>query len=460
MIGPSNDGRDLRTEIERSFENLTPGNRLSTARELRYDPPNLWFEAPIVVASRPVSNSERRLYEPTLEEVREGLVRMVRTETSRPIGPPPPRPGSGPEYAVDEGLIYEYRDWAERDLIGPRPLEAIVADRQLTDAERIHRILSSRSIGNPRNRANLSPSSIDRVLARLYDSRAPLQLVVPAFPFKDQGAFNTEGSADSPDMGEVAMLIRMHCLATVLSHVHLEYVQWIVLSDGPLYASIFGLDIDTTLTYMDRLRVFRDRLNLRSTVHIVSLGDVIRFCNFRYGSKSQFLDAFSHYVLDIRAFLEDLIRSDPQVLEAMHQLTMSLVWNIDTRRYLRGNSTGHLWKAMTGAKPTGLLSREIYGQSREAALRYASLNLALGLSNAIALQFPNGVRATSHAKAGQVALPQIGNVAPWNGVGAIRRDAHVGSLRTVRVHDVWRDRAKTPVGFLDGSASPFVYGRS
>ncbi|WP_407697871.1 L-tyrosine/L-tryptophan isonitrile synthase family protein [Streptomyces kaniharaensis] len=287
------------------------------------------------------------------------------------------------------------------------------------------------------------------------DGRLPLYLALPAFPFKDQGAFNTDCSADQPDFGEVALLVRMHCLALALSRLYAEEVQWIILSDGPLYAPFFGLDSGVAQRYLQRIRSFRDNLNLGSTINVLSLLDLVAKTQYLYGGKSG-VEAFAKYSADIRHALESVSRKDREVDDALQVLAGDMMWNLDTRRYEQSMTHQELWRIIR-RKGRSPLRTEVSEQSRETTLRYVSCNIALRLARVIECQFPLAIRATSHAKRGQVAIPRIGHVAPWNGV-AVRRRRGRGwaDLGSVRIHRAWQQGADVSV-HLEGCGDAFYY---
>uniref|UniRef100_A0AAU3HWX8 Isocyanide synthase family protein n=1 Tax=Streptomyces sp. NBC_01393 TaxID=2903851 RepID=A0AAU3HWX8_9ACTN len=355
---------------------------------------------------------------------------------------------------VPESAVDDYLAWAERALIDFGPIEDI-ANGNLRKSEKIKAVLGHPLMGNASNRKNIDSLIIEQKLTDSMHRRLPLFLVLPAFPFKDQGAFNTESRPDEPDFGEVALMVRMHCLALGLSRLHAEQVQWIILSDGPLYAPIFGLAPGLAERYLNRIRAFRDSLNLRSTIHVLSLKDVVAKSRFSYGAASG-IDAFTKYVADIRHTLESLSRVDAESNDALQALTQDMMWNIDTRRYGQSAASQDIWNALRGQKRSPLYS-ELYEQSRETTLRYMACNIALRLSRAIECQFPFALRATSHAKKGQVAIPRLGHVAPWNGVAVLRRRGRGwADLESMRMYRAWQEGANVRA-HLEGNEGAFFY---
>lgn len=446
------------TSLEDSFMRLATGQRLDPRRHDTYDSTNSMFLSPLNFDATRIIARDRRLSTATEAEVKSLLLSMVRfTKGQIEDNRQPPHPVEIRHVHASDDIVVEYRDWAERELVTYGPLDSLLADNRISKAEKLYRIVSNATLGNSANRNHISTRDIQAVLDRIAESRSPLYLVVPAFPFKDQGAFNTNGPPDTPDFGEVALMVRMHCLALAMSRVHVQYVHWIVVSDGSLYAPMFGLETGVAHRYMQRLRALRDQLNLSATISLLSLQDLSRKTRYIYNSaRFRGGDPFSDFCADIRQALETMWRQDEEVATAMDTLTRSTMWNVDTQRYVSFGDPRELWAVLKGRGHEPLAS-ELYEQSRETAFRYAACNIGLGLANVIDTQFPFALRATSHAKPGQVALPRLGHVAPWNGVAARRFDGRGwGDLECMRVHRVWRRRPIRAI-CLGGSRIPFYY---
>lgn len=445
------------TTFENGFSRLRSGMRLRPMRTDVYDFENVMVRSPLDYVVERIPSRERHLSIPTESDVKNILVSIVRSEEHRQTeSRPPPDPPFIKHTHVSDDILQEYLAWSEDELVTFGPLSSILDDKKLTKAGRIHQLLSNARLGNSANRNNIALATVDSAVERVTSERLPLFFILPAFPFKDQGAFNAEGPPDEPDFGEVALLIRLHCLALAISRIHVECAQWIIASDGPLYAALFGLPPGAAQKYMQRMRSYRDRLNLRSTISIVSLQDVSRRIGYSYSSSRAMPDAFSTFTSDIRQILEALSRCDEEVGRALRNLTYAAMWNMDTRRYLQFVDRRELWDVLSG-RGRHALKGEVYEQARETAFRYAACNIALSLSKVIETEFPLGIRATSHAKRGQVAIPRLGHVAPWNGVAARPVGSHTWSdLECMRLHRVWRSRPEKAVHLI-GSAVPFFY---
>jgi hypothetical protein len=56
-------------------------------------------------------------------------------------------------------------------------------------------------------------NEIAEVVDNCLRERLPIQLVLPAFPFKDQNPFRTSCNASHWGIGEAALIVRLHCIA-------------------------------------------------------------------------------------------------------------------------------------------------------------------------------------------------------------------------------------------------------
>ena len=65
------------------------------------------------------------------------------------------------------------------------------------------------------------------------------------------------------------------------------------------------------------------------------------------------------------------------------------------------------------------LSEIIFEKSHKAALRYCAYNLTVKYLDLYCRLLPFTVRATVHGKNGQVVIPRLGEVYPWNGTGVL-----------------------------------------
>lgn len=133
--------------------------------------------------------------------------------------------------------------------------------------------------------------------------------------------------------------------------------------------------------------------------------------------------------------------------------------NLNLYKYLEGRSLTDLGKMLSGDGSRE--SEEIAIQARNVAIDYATFNLTMNFTNAIARAFPFSLRATVHPKAGQIGISkgQASSVFPWNGVAVSQSCDEYDMWRVTKVVPYWRaaaNRLTSPV-YLNGLTYPFFY---
>lgn len=123
-----------------------------------------------------------------------------------------------------------------------------------------------------------------------------------------------------------------------------------------------------------------------------------------------------------------------------------------------------LWSIVRGVghSPAGQdvqrIAAEIRERASHAALQYASFNLALRYLRVFERYLPTTIRATIHAKPGQLGVPSLGKVFPWNGIPVATADEpQVSELHVVALSEAGRMHGPLVRKTLPGSSSPFLY---
>jgi pyoverdine/dityrosine biosynthesis protein Dit1 len=424
--------------FERGWRDCPPGHALVPRRRWQYDEHASLLFSPDEFEYIPVALSDDA---PSEEWIASSFLTFVRGEFKEDTDPSPPFPGmpstDAPEDA-DRGIAYRYLERCEELVYGAH-LDGLIASAEQDDdlAVLVHRVLADPRLGNPRNAKNVEVEDLRAVLARLETDRLRVRFVLPAFPFKDQNPFRTECLPSSPDMGEVALMIRMHRATQALYQIHPHGVDWVVLSDGRAYADIFGVESREADAYKARLLEWRDWLNLGRTVSIVDLEDLAIRAD---GSSEN--QPFSTARNSIRSGLAAAVEEGiSEIDRAFSVLTRGMAWNLNTRDYLASENPEVLWNALKRVgreSPKQALDGELDERAREAALEYASFNLALRYHGLLETFIPHCVRATIHPKNGQVAVPRVGqsDAFPWNSVAiAHGGDPVDGLLRLDALHN-------------------------
>jgi len=293
------------------------------------------------------------------------------------------------------------------------------SDRDMAQA--VYDLLCHPDVGSRRNARNNTPESFVCGLLDVIKDQSRLLFVLPGFPFKDQNRFRVPFGAHEPDLGEISFMIRLHRLTQALYQVHPFGADVVVLSDGSLYADIFGIEQTVVKTYMRRLVAYRNRLNLQGTVSFVPLKDLIDRSPLDNSGRSRAVTLTTH----LEERLRILVAQDPNVRESFGTLQRGMKRNMETRTRLAHLSDESAWTVIRsdGSNLSGSLRDDwttFDSLSSDAAFKYASVNLMLRWFELINGYFPGAIRGTVHPKPGQFALAGAGGAYAWNGVAWAR----------------------------------------
>lgn len=440
-----------------------PGNAIVQRRSLEYDRHAGLLFAPAKFDYRPIQLAADL---PTDEWIEDNLVSFVRgefVEERTAIASYPGLPSVASGGSAPRSMAIDYLERCESLVYGGY-LDGLLTAAPNDLAHQVHAILVDSKLGNRRNARNLTVEDISRDLDPRLRSKLRLRFVLPAFPFKDQNPFRTSARASSPDFADVALLVHMHIATQALYQVHPHGVDWVVLSDGLTYSRIFGVDDQEATDYLSRLSEWRDWLNLANTVSIVDLSDLIRRldgCKVA-GDSGQ----FSRVVATLRTKLRTIfLEAGREMRNIASVLKRGMAWNLNTRSYLDRFEPDHLWLTLKSvgtefSSASDLLAAEIDERAFEAAIEYASVNLALRYLDAIELSVPDAIRSTIHPKPGQIAAPSVGQSAvfPWNGVPVSPSATHEPNSLIVDGLSSHRTRYPSLTAFIDNdTGDPFFY---
>ncbi len=319
------------------------------------------------------------------------------------------------------------------------PVDRIRSERGDDMAWAIYDLLCDPTIGHRKNSVNNPLDTFRAKIGEQVDRRERLVYLLPSFPFKDQNRFRTYSGASTVDLGELALLVRLHCLALAVYQVHPFGADIVILSDGQLYADIFGVNPNLASRYKEQLRQFRNLLNLQGTVSLLDLAELIS----RFDSPEAGLSRVSSCTAAIRDTISSYDQRQDQVGGAFRVLLRGMKWNLNTRDSLSQLSDRDAWVVVTEMDrekvPTELRKdwEEIDERGQRAAIEYASVNLMLRYLDLLSRVFPGALRGTVHPKPGQFAIPLSGGLYPWNGVATVTRGQPSGpDVRTVALYEL------------------------
>jgi pyoverdine/dityrosine biosynthesis protein Dit1 len=452
---------ELYTRIEGIWNNTPPGYTFVTRRAERYDPSSGFFYAPIEYETVELDYCTDEL--PNQEWVRDAFIGFVRGEFSSTStrGNYPGQIEWKKRLSTSEKVFWKYRDRCESELLYSGLIDDLIQNAGPQMSQQLYALFTNPILGNKENSKLLNFQEFSSRVDPLIDQHDRLRFVLPSYPFKDQNIFRTEATTSHVDLGEIALIVRMHVLALAMFQVHPFGADWIIISDGLAYAPIFNVDKDDVMEYRERLLEIRNQLNIQGTVNFIDLKELTQ----RLHSRQAGFEVFDRTVKHIRNSLSEMVKLDSgQILESFMVLVRGMKWNINTRSL--GDVLGRedLWTIVNtqslDSVPEGLRSdwHEFDEMGRNAAYEYAAFNLALRYHSALDRILPNSLRATIHPKAGQIAVPTFGDVFPWNGVGVLR-DENLGptSVETWPLYKLFQQCPDAIPYLLHGQGSPLYY---
>lgn len=349
-------------------------------------------------------------------------------------------------------LLHQLLEYFDANIVYGSLLSPIIFDENKSAWEKIHLLLSHPVIGNPIASRHMPIEVLKSRFEHIAEKKLPIQIILPAFPFKDQNPFRTNVSANHVDLGEILTLILMHSLALALFQVYPFGVEWIIISDGIAYSDIFGIPKNQAAEYQSHLKMFRNHLNIQKTVHIIDLMQLVQ-------KADGFDELFSYLKIQLRT-----IDNEGVLKEKIAILARGMRWNLNTKEYLEKISREELWNAIhqTDNKEKRRSSHltkiyEVIGETaKKAAVDYLAFNLSMKYLDLLAKFFPHSLRATVHPKYGQIPLPRIGEVYPWNGVPLVIGDEQ--NIREIKVLELYKINTKEFAETrLLGSTEAFYY---
>lgn len=401
------------SKIERVVEHMQSLAALDRPRVVAFDQHAGMSYAPVQHCLRPFAIDPADI--PTDSWIADAFISFVRTEfamrneSSIPTSWPPV---ILKQRVVDFDAILQLLDHGQQRISRNRLSIDHGGNTPDEVARSIYEFLCSRDYGSRRNRSLNPADGFVRRLTAHISGRERLLFVLPGFPFKDQNRFRVPFDAEFPDLADIALMMRLHLLTQAIYQVHPYGADVVVLSDGQLYADLFGVAPARAARYLERLRGIRNSLNLQGTVSIVDLKSLLDLSS---GSESR--GGVWSIVDHVANRLSVLVDSDPQCADAYATLVQGMKRNMNTRDGARDLSDADLWsilRASSSADSPAAFRFE--RQARDAAVRYSSMNLAIRWTEFTDRVFPGSIRATMHPKPGQFCLAGTGGAYAWNAV--------------------------------------------
>lgn len=403
---------DEMSGFERCFEEMEPGYAMVSIRNERFDLEHSLFFSPL--RYDPVSLGSVPDAPPSVGWVKQSFLRFVRAEYS---GYENSYEARIPEFA-EEGqcdfleIATRLRNSLEQKLVfGDLISEILDGTNVFSTKERLYRLFTSNEFGRLENEENLNFGDFSEMLKNI---RVGLRCVIPGLPFRDQNRFRTDNNPEEATMAEAVFLVRLHCIALAAYQVLPTGADIVVLADGSFFRELFNISPENVNEYLASVRRLRNRLNISGTVQIVDLQTVVE--KFDNGT-----GLFSTIVNNVAHTLHEACEPGVgDIAEAMASMETGFRRNFTTRGLLASNQDVESWLNGEKVDAVGLPNSS---ELRSRTIAYAARNLTLKWFDVIDRMFPTAVRATMHAKPGQLGFPRLGETFPWNGVAVLEADS-------------------------------------
>lgn len=391
------------SKIERCWNSFFGKYGLWTTRTIQFDPYASMSSQPIKYMLKKFAINESM---PDQDWINKSLDSFIREEFSTTDSSMPDSFFSiiEEQITVPENFIEEFFRNSEWDKL--LKIDLPKDDSMQEMAKCIYKLLCTPQIGSPKNLLNNDEETfVQKIIPELEEEKR-LFFVLPGFPFKDQNRFRVPYEASTVDFSDISFLIRLHNLIQALYQVHPYGGQAIVLSDGRLYHEIFHVPLEEVEKYQDRLRYYRNKLNIQGDVSIIDLKEMIERAN-----ENKEIDR----IVDC---ISGEIRKNHMKQPYFETLIQGMKWNMNSKMLLKDFSDADAWtilKCKRSQVRKGLRDTwDWYNHlAEESAVKYASINLMLKWTDLIKKFFPESIRCTVHPKRNQFALTM--NYA-WNGV--------------------------------------------
>lgn len=276
-------------------------------------------------------------------------------------------------------------------------------------------ILCNSKIGNYKNKINNSKEEfIQQLIPKILDKER-IMFVLLGFPFKDQNRFRVPYDADNIDFSEISLMLRLFSLTQTIYQVHPYGVDIVVLTDGGLYKDIFEIENSLVDSYFQKLKHYRNKLNLQGAISFIPLNSLID----RASNSINLNQQIKHIENTIVELLE---LNKNGISEQFEILLQGIKWNMNNSISIFDNLTEtevlSIIKSQRNEVESNLYKiwDEYNDLAKNASIRYAAINIIMKYHDLINNFFPESIRSTVHPKKGQFGLTSSQNSFPWNGV--------------------------------------------
>lgn len=411
-----------KSKLERVWDERPDASAIQRRRTASFDPLSGLSFAPMEYEFENIDYSHVR-DAPDREWVDQAFLAFVKGEfgSGTKNSPAPKFPRIVEETFTDDEIYQRYTQSCEREMLYAYYRSAAKHNNQEL-FENFKALLSDDGLGNKSNTKNAPFDDLKPKLQNWAETEARILCILPSFPFKDQSVLRTANAkAKDFDLGEVALVIRLHLLSLAFYQFHPWGVDWLLTADGTFYADMFGVERSDAVSYFERLRAKRNQLNISGTISIIDLEEIIQ--HYRTGCDQEFQRDRSFIYTRLGEISKE---EDNDLSDAFSVLKRGMRQGQSTRDFEGDLALEEVWKVCMWETVDEADSEEVRElhhdhdlRAAEIAISYAAENLMLRRHDVLNRVFPDNIRTTVHPKPGQVAVPQVGSCFPWNGVAFI-----------------------------------------
>ncbi|MED1302217.1 hypothetical protein BK704_19470 [[Bacillus thuringiensis] serovar konkukian] len=286
------------------------------------------------------------------------------------------------------------------------------------------------------------------ILERCILKDAPLEFILPSFPFKVGNPIKAMRNA--PDMAEVLCLSRLYEICLVIQHVYPPGAKFIIISDGQIYHNIFGATLYEALYYKENSIQMIYSLGFEDKLEMIDMQDLI---NQR---KQEFDDCRNQ----LRPVFEEWWSQkdkDLKILSLINATTININMNnvINDLIQVTTKDMMHTFDEIGHIQYIKKVREEIYIQANKAAFEFSLFLYTLKELDLVLAAYPNAIRATVHPKPKQWGIHLVNKesrIFPWHGVAYKKKN---GQWRIKLEYELIRNYS-VPV-YINGESSPFYY---
>ncbi|KAI4154545.1 MAG: hypothetical protein LQ341_000328 [Variospora aurantia] len=270
-------------------------------------------------------------------------------------------------------------------------------------------------------------------LVEAYVSKhEPVQMVLPAFPFKSPNRKDkTLGSL--PDLGEELALMHLNGLCESITEVYEHGAKVVITSDGLVYNDLMGIDDSEVWDYSTAIR---DIIRAKELRHVSALRivDLLGHSNTENLSKEEYLTHAGCYRRELVA------KYAPGGFSALEAVRSDKDTCMTYRGYIKFLTKDLMYSPLAKQTQGQESPKKRYKDAIE-NLAYQMISRGKAFAAAIEAKCNNFVRLSIHPSTGQAKLsiplipPPKGAhlMTPWHSSVAVGLD---GSFRTVHAEDV------------------------